>query len=118
MDTDRVPSTQPGLEAEVVRLRQVLQDNQSEGWTDFYPLSVTDAVPSQETVLDRAAQSISLINDGPGEVLLSLNERQATPAVIKAGEPFSANFAGHKLLRFYIKCPPTQSSACRVAVKG
>jgi hypothetical protein len=102
--------------SQTVRTRKLLEDTISEGWMKPYTVPVTAVV--SETLMDEPAQSLSLVNDGPGVVMLEINDRRHSFITVNANQPFQIDFRGHKLNRFYLYCLPGVTATVRVAVKG
>lgn len=104
--------------ANTAKIRKLLEDQASEGWTQTFILNINDTEPSQEFVLSRPAQSMALINAGPGQMIVSINSRGGSPTPVAALQPYNVSFTGHKLMRFFIVCPSGTVAAGVAVTKG
>ncbi len=98
------------------KISKLLQDEMSEGWTQNIDITVTEI--ERELKPFTPAQSMFLVNDGPSNIIITINMTLATPNVKYPSESLSVDFKGHKLEKVYVKCLPGQTSAIRTLFKG
>lgn len=104
------------IASQAVKVRKYFDDRTSEGWTQNFILAVTPVV--QRVELERPAQSFYIINDGPGQIFVSINYAGRTGTPLLIGEDLPLDFETHKLRRFYVWSAPAVVAAARAAVKG
>jgi hypothetical protein len=103
---------------QLARIRKGVEDQVCEGWVQNFNLIVNDAEPSQEIEVDRPAQSLFIVNDGLGQILVEINERFTTQTTLNRTETLRLDFKGHKLRRFFVQCPLGQAATGRAIAKG
>ena len=107
---------------QLVKIRKSIEDEISDGWTQNFALVVTDV--SQEIKIDWPAQSIFIVNDGlplplvGGQMLVEINARGTTQTPLNPTETLRLDFKGHKLKKFFVQCPPAQTTTGRAMAKG
>jgi hypothetical protein len=102
---------QASMTARINKMAKIAEDEHSEGWVqNFGPLLVDDTEPSREVLIDYPAQSLFLINTGPAIVYVGINHRYHTSTPVNPGQPYSLEFKGHKLERFFVQCPLGQTA--------
>ena len=88
------------LASQAVRIRKYFDDRTSEGYTQNFALNVTP-VP-QEVIPDHIAQTLFIINDGAGQIFVTINGRGRTPTPLLITETMFFDFETHKLENFYV----------------
>lgn len=106
------------IASKAIKIQKYYQDRESQGWIENFAIAVTSVPPSQEVRLTRPAQSISVVNDGPGIVWLEWNVRFTTITILNPTEKCDINFETHKLERFFAQCPLGVVSNIRAVAKG
>ncbi len=107
---------QASIAANTAKIRKYFDDRTSAGRTQNFPrLNITPT--PQEVQCVHPSQSIYVVNDGPGQIFVSINalETDATPLFIR--DEMSVNFETHKLFCFYIWSAPGTVATARANVK-
>jgi len=107
---------QASIAANTAKIRKYFEDRTSSGRTQNFPrLNITPT--PQEVQCIHPSQSIYVVNDGPGQIFVSINalETDATPLFMH--DEMSDNFETHKLYRFYIWSTPGTVATARAKVK-
>ena len=103
---------------QLAKIRKNLEDRTSEGWTQSFNFVITDTqTPPDGFKFDRAAQSISLRNDGPATIFVGLNSYD-NPSTLLINETLNLDFQAHKLVKIYLRCGPTLTANARGTIKG
>jgi hypothetical protein len=89
------------IAANTAKLRRYQEDRISKGKTKNFPLTINPA-PPQEVRCPFPAQSLYLINDGPGQIFVAINALDGDPTPLLLGEALSVDFETHTLERFYV----------------
>jgi len=103
------------MASNIAKIREYFDDRTSNGYTQFWDPFITQV--RQRWDLDVAAQSMSLINDGPNNVFIWLNMLERRSNTVANGETFNINFERHKLRTLWAQCAPAQTAALRVSCK-
>lgn len=106
---------QAAATANLVRIRRHFDDRTSKGEVENFDLNINEM--PQEVEPYYPAQSLYLINKGPGKIFVTINvlNRAATP--LEMGRPFKVNFETHKLERFYVWSEPGTTAAAWAIAK-
>jgi len=103
------------IAANTAKLRRFQEDRISKGKTQNYPLNIT--ATTQEIRCPSPAQSLYLVNDGPGQIFVAINALDGDPTPLLVNEALSLDFETHELERFYVwSAPGTVATARAVAV--
>jgi len=103
------------IAANTAKLRRFQEDRISKGKTQNYPLNIT--ATAQEIRCPYPAQSLYLVNDGPGQIFVAINALDGDPTPLLVNEALSLDFETHELERFYVwSAPGTVAAARAVAV--
>jgi len=103
------------IAANTAKLRRFQEDRISKGKTLNFPLNVTPT--SQNIRCPYPAQSLYLVNDGPGQIFVAINALDGDPTPLLVNEALSLDFETHELERFYVwSAPGTVAAARAVAV--
>lgn len=101
--------------SQLVKLNKHFADRTSAGKTENFPLNITP-VP-QEVRCTYPAQSLFLINDGPGQIFVAINFQNETPTPLLITETMAVDFETHKLERFYVWSTPGTVAIARALTK-
>jgi hypothetical protein len=88
------------IAANTAKLRRYQEDRTSKGKTINFPLTITPT--TEEVVCPYAAQSLYLVNDGPGQIFVAINALDGDPTPLLVNEALDIEFETHKLERFYV----------------
>jgi hypothetical protein len=100
------------MAANIAKLRRYQEDRISKGKTKNFPLSITP-LPAQEVRCPYPAQSLYLINDGPGQIFVAINDLDGDPTPLLATEALRVEFETHELQRFYVWSAPGTVATAR-----
>lgn len=89
------------IASNIVKMRRYQEGRISKGKTQNFPLTITP-IPAQEVRCPYPAQSLYLINDGPGQIFVSINDPAGDPTPLLVNEALSADFETHILEKFYV----------------
>ena len=103
------------MASNMAKVREYFEDRTSNGYTQFWNPIITQV--RQRWDLDYAAQSMSLLNDGPNNVWIWINNLERRRITVNNGENFNLDFERHKLRVFWAQCAPAQTATLRVACK-
>lgn len=102
--------------ANIAKMRKRLDDQASQGWVlPFNNLPVFQR--GEEIYLDRPAQAMTLINDGPGVIQVGVNTRQNL-VTVNVNQAYNINFGNHILRWFFLICGPAVAPSVRAVVRG
>jgi hypothetical protein len=101
--------------AHLARIRRYYDDRTSIGEDQNWALQITPV--SQEILCAHPSQSIYLVNDGPGEIFVTINALGRTPTHLFVHEQMFDNFETHKLYRFYVWSALGTIATARAKVK-
>jgi len=103
------------IAANTVKIRRLQEDRTSLGHTQNWELNVTSEM--QELTCIHPAQSLYIVNDGPGTIFVKENTpaRDATRVLIN--EEMTTNFEAHKLERFYVWSAAGTIATARAKIK-
>lgn len=104
------------LASSVSDIREYIEDLKPSGRLINYVIQVT--ATRQRIVVTDPAQSISIMNDGPNNVAVWINQSVDMPRTVSRGETYHIDFDTHQLLRFYIQCNPGERAQVRATVLG
>jgi len=102
------------MAANIAKIRRYQEDKLSKGKTPNFPLTITPA-PPQEVRCPEPAQSLYLINDGPGQIFVAINALDGDPTPLLANEALELDFEAHVLQRFYVWSAPGTIATARAA---
>jgi hypothetical protein len=100
------------IAANTAKNRRYNEDKRSKGKTQNFPLNITP-LPAQEVPCPSPAQSLYLINDGPGQIFVAINDLAGDPTPLLATEALNAEFETHELQRFYVWSAPGTVATAR-----
>ena len=89
------------IASNTAKSRRYQEDRISKGKTKNFPLTVAP-LPAQEVRCPYPAQSLYLINDGPGQIFVAINDLDGDPTPLLVNEALSADFETHILGKFYV----------------
>jgi len=102
------------IAANTAKIRRYYEGRTSKGKTQNYPLTITPT--SLEVRCPYPSQSLYLINDGPGQIFVAINDLAGDPTPLLVNEAMSVDFETHELQRFYVwSAPGTVATARAVA---
>ena len=124
LDTSQIDDYDPFMSyliasAQLSRLNKIaklMEDEMSVGWMQNLDVPVTSII--RELRPSTPAQSMFLVNDGPSNVMVTVNLSYTTPRVLLPTESMSIDFKGHKLIRFFVECSAGLTSNIRALLKG
>lgn len=105
---------QASIAANTAKIRRYYEDRTSIGEVQNFLLNVT---PTPEEIKCTPSQSIYVVNDGPGDIFVTLNALGRTPTHLFMHEEMSDNFETHKLYCFYFWSAPGTVAIARAKVK-
>jgi len=88
------------IAANTAKLRRYQEDRRSKGETQNFPLTINPT--PQEVRCPYPAQSLYLVNDGPGQIFVAINALVGDPTPLLINEALSVDFETHELERFYV----------------
>ena len=91
---------QASAAANLAKIRKYYEDRTSQGETQNFPLAVTPAPQLVECA--HASQSLFVVNDGPGQIFVAINDVSRTPTPLLVGESLSIDFETHIIQRFFV----------------
>lgn len=91
---------QASIAANTAKIRKYYEDRASLGGTQNWDLNVTPAI--QELICIYPAQSLYLVNDGPGTIFVKENNPARDATCVLVNEEMTTDFETHKLERFYV----------------
>ena len=103
------------IAANTAKNRRYNEDRTSIGRTTNFPLNITPT--RQEIVCPYPAQSLYIINDGPGQIFVIENALGGDPTPLFVHDEMWNNFETHKLYRFYVWSAPGTIATARAKVK-
>ena len=103
------------IAAQAVKIRRYFDDRTSIGRTQNFPLNITPAI--QEVVCAYPSQSFYILNDGPGQIFVEINDAGYGPTPLLANEDLALDFETHKLERFYVWSAPGTVATARAVAK-
>jgi len=106
---------QASIAANTAKLRRYQEERISKGITVNFPLTIGPA-PAQEVGCPYPAQSLYLVNDGPGQIFVAINTLDGDPTPLLVTEAFSLSFETHKLQRFYVWSAPGTVATARAVI--
>ncbi len=104
--------------ANLARLRRIAEDKSSQGIILSYDRVATPSDPSEEIILARLGQSVSIVNDGPGILFVEINSRNRNPVTLNPNEAQAINFENHVLDRLYVRSAVGNNASARIMVKS
>lgn len=102
--------------ANIAKIRKRADDQAAQGWAfpyDNWPVSPI----GEEIILDKPAQAMTLINDGPAAIQVSINNR-INLITVNLNQAYNINFGNHTLRWFFLICGAGLAATVRVVVKG
>jgi hypothetical protein len=99
----------------LVRIRKHLEDTESIGEDQNFALNITP--DSQLVKCAHPSQSIWLVNDGPGEIFVTINSLGRVPTHLFVRDEMWDDFKVHRLYRFYVWSAPGTVATARAKVK-
>ncbi len=106
---------QASIAANTAKIRKYFDDRTSIGRTINFPLNITPI--HQEIVCPYPAQSLHVVNDGPGQIFVTENALGGDPTPLFVHDEMWNNFETHKLYRFYVWSAPGTVATARAKVK-
>lgn len=106
---------QASIAANTVKIRKYHEDRTSVGEVQNFALNVTPT--PQEVKCANPSQSIYVVNDGPGEIYVTINALGRTATHLFVHDEMTDDFETHKLHRFYIWSTPGTVATARAKVK-
>jgi hypothetical protein len=106
---------QASTAANTAKIRKYFDDRTSIGEVENFALDITDQ--PQEVQCANPSQSIYVVNDGPGEIFVTINALGRTPTHLFVHEQMFDNFETHKLYRFYVWSAQGTIATARAKVK-
>lgn len=101
------------MAANIAKIRRYFDDRTSKGKIPNFPLNITPT--PQEVRCPYPAQSLYLINDGPGQIFVAINALDGDPTPLLVNEALDADFETHELQRFYVWSAPSTVATARAA---
>lgn len=103
------------IAANTAKIRRYHEDKISKGIQNF-PLTITPT--PQEVPCPYPAQSLYLVNDGPGQIFVAINDLAGDPTPLLVNEALDVDFETHELQQFYVwSAPGTVATARGVATR-
>jgi hypothetical protein len=106
---------QASTAANTAKIRKYFDDRTSIGEVQNFALDITDQ--PQEVQCANHSQSIYVVNDGPGDIFVTINSLGRTPTHLLVHDEMSDNFETHKLYRFYVWSAQGTVATARAKVK-
>ena len=104
------------IAANTAKIRRLQEDKTSLGRTQNWELNVTPA--RQALTCIRPAQSLYVVNDGPGTIFVKENTPGRGDATrVLVNEEMTTNFEAHKLERFYVWSAAGTIATARAKIK-
>lgn len=101
--------------AHLARIRRHFEDTESIGEEQNFALTIT---PDPQLVqCAHVSQSIWLINDGPGDIFVTVNALGRVPTQLHTRDEMWADFKVHRLRLFYVWSAPGTVATARAKVK-
>jgi len=103
--------------SQMTRIRKYFDDRTTEGWTEnFNPVNVTPV--EREIRTNQAAQTFFIVNDGPAQIWVKINQRAYSSTPLNLGETMFLNFETHKIDCFLVQCGAGLVATARAFVTG
>jgi len=99
----------------LARIRRHLEDTESKGEVQNFAPDITPT--PQLLQCAHPSQSIWLVNDGPGDIFVTINSLGRVPTQLHAHDEMWHDFKVHRLLRFYVWSAPGTVATARATVK-
>ncbi len=106
---------QAAANANLVKIRKLAEDQESEGIVAGYDITATETV--FELTLDRPSQSVTLINTSAPPVTVWINYRGIAPRVVRQNVPLAIDFGSHKLRKIFLQCAPGATALVEIVIK-
>ena len=106
---------QAAANANLLKIRRLAEDQESEGFVTGYDIIVTGTV--SEVILDSPSQSLSLINTSVPPVTVWINYRGIAPRVVRQNVTLNIDFHSHKLRKIFLQCTPGTTAQVEIVVK-
>jgi hypothetical protein len=103
------------IASQAVRVRRYFDDRTPEGLTENFALNITPTV--QEVLCSRPSQTLFVVNDGLGQIFVTINARGRTPTPLLINETMFIDFEIHKLRCFYVWSAPGTVATARAMVR-
>jgi len=103
------------IAANTAKIRKYYDDRASLGHTQNWELDVTADI--QELTCNYPAQSLYIVNDGPGPIFVKENTPTRDATRLLVNEEMSTDFEIHKLERFYVWSAAGTIATARAKVK-
>jgi hypothetical protein len=103
------------IASNTAKIRRYNEDRTSIGRTINFPLNITST--RQEIVCPYPAQSLYVVNDGPGQIFVIENALGGDPTPLFIHDEMQNDFETHKLYRFYVWSAPGTVATARAKVK-
>lgn len=104
------------IASQAVKVRKYVEDRTPNGRVRTYDTTVTEK--PVEVILDFAAQSIAIFNDGADTVYIKFNEdAPIRPITLHKDEPLNVNFETHIIKWLWLKCANGKTASVRITAK-
>lgn len=90
---------QASIAANIAKIRKYYEDRKSKGEIQNFVLPVT---PTPQEVRCTPSQSLYVVNDGPGQIFVTINALTRSSTPLLATEALSVDFETHEVERFYV----------------
>ncbi len=102
------------IAANTAKMRRYYEDRTSIGEVQNFELAVT---PTPLEIKCYPSQSIYVVNDGPGDIFVTINALTRTPTHLHLHDEMTDDFQTHKLYCFYVWSAPGTVATARAKVK-